>query len=225
MKKLLLPIVSGALLFFVSCKQEYSGTTNILSQISLRSTKGQNVVLDPQYKSSKIKFTGKNKFELHLNDKKFEFKTSQNLKKLKSGDSLYLPAGQNGQAYHLNAIYNVDTSSSGLIRSNESCNYNVTERRCQDIVQPKACQQVTECNPQGTSCKTREVCTDGQTVTKCSDVSVTRYGNQEVEYYNRTTTTRMDSQLLHPENNAVVANINVADNESEKIYQYRAICR
>ena len=225
MKKLLLPVVSGAVLFLVSCKQEFSGTVNILSQISLRSTKGENVLLDPQYKGAKIKFTGKKTFELHLNDKKFEFKTQQNLKKINAGDTLNLPAGANGQSYHLVARYTVDTQSSGLIRSIESCTYYVTEHRCENIQQPKSCQQVTECAPNGGSCKTREVCTDGQTVTKCGPVQVSRYGNQDVEYYNRITTDRMDGQLLHPANNAAVANINVADSESEKIYQYRGTCR
>ena len=225
MKKLLLPIVSTSLLLLVSCKQELSGTINILSQISLKSTKGENVQLAPQYKSMKVKFTGKKKFELQFNDKKFEFKTEQNLKKINAGDRLQLPAGSNGQSYHLDAQYNVDTSSSGLIRSVESCSYSVTEQRCQDIYQPKACKVVTECAPNGGSCKTREVCTDAKTVTKCGPVSVTRYGNQEVEYYNRTTTDRLDGVLTHPSNGAVVANINASDSESEKVYQYRAICR
>lgn len=225
MKKLLLPIVSSALLLLVSCKQEFSGTVDILSQIQLRSTKGENVLINPGYKSSKIKFTGKKKFELHLDGKKFEFKTEQNLKKINAGDSLNLPAGSNGQSYHLNAKYDVSTSSSGLIRSVESCSYSVTEQRCQNIQQPKGCQQVKECNPSGTSCKVREVCTDGQTVTKCGPVSVTRYGNQEVEFYNKTTTDHMQGQLIHPANNAVVATLSVADSESEKIYQYRAVCR
>lgn len=225
MKKLLLPIVSGAVLFLASCKQEFSGTIDILSQISLKSTKGENVLINPGYKSSTIKFTGKKKFEIHLDGKKFEFKTEQNLKKINAGDSLNLPAGSNGQAYHLYAKYNVSTSSSGLIRSVESCSYTVTEKRCQNFTQPKSCQQVTECNPSGTKCKTREVCTDGQTVTKCSPVSVSHYGNQEVEYYNKTTTDHMDGQLVHPANGAVVAKLNVADSESQKIYQYRSICR
>lgn len=225
MKKLLLPIVSSALLLLVSCKQELSGTINILSQISLRSTKGENVQLAPQYKAMKVKFTGKQKFELQFNDKKFEFKTQQNLKKINSGDRLNLPAGQNGQSYNLNAQYNVDTSSSGLIRSIESCTYSVTEHRCENITQPNSCQQVTECDPTGTKCKTREVCTGGQTVTKCGPVSVNHYGNQEVEYYNRTTTDRLEGVLTHPANGAVVANISAADSESEKIYQYRATCR
>ena len=225
MKKLLLPIVSTSLLLLVSCKQELNGTINILSQIALRSTKGENVQLAPQYKSMKVKFTGKKTFELQFNDKKFEFKTQQNLKKINAGDRLQLPAGSNGQSYNLDAQYNVDTSSSGIISSVESCSYSVTEQRCQNITQPKSCQQVTECAPNGGSCKTREVCTDGQTVQKCGPVSVTRYGNQAVQYYNRTTTDRLDGVLLHPSNNAVVANISASDSNSEKIYQYKDICR
>lgn len=225
MKKLLLPIVSGAVLFLVSCKQEFTGTVDVLSQIALRSTKGENVLINPGHKSSKIKFTGKKKFEIHLDGKKFEFRTEQNLKKINAGDSLNLPAGSNGQSYHLHAKYDVSTQSSGLIRSVESCTYTVTEHRCQDIKQPKACHTVTECAPGGGSCKTREVCTDGQTVTQCGPVSVNRYGQQEVEYYNRTTTDHMNGQLVHPANGAVVARLNVSDSESEKIYQYRATCR
>lgn len=226
MKKLLLPIVSSALLLLVvSCKQELSGSINIISQISLRSTKGENVLLAPQHKAMKVKFTGKKTFELQFNDKKFEFKTQQNLKKINAGDRLNLPAGQNGQSYNLNAQYTVDTSSSGLIRSIESCTYYVNEYRCHDIQQPKSCQQVTECDPSGTKCKTREVCTNGQTVTKCGMEQISHYGNQEVEYYNRTTTDRLNGVLTHPANGAVVANISAADSESEKIYQYRATCR
>lgn len=229
MKNLLLPIAICAVSFLASCKQEYSGSISLLHQIQLRSTKGENVLINPESKSAKIKFTGKKKFELVMNtqlgERKFEFKTEQNLKKINSGDVLNLPANSNGQAYHLIAAYNVSTSSSGLQRSNESCTYTVSEHRCQDIRQPIACQQVRECDPSGISCKVREVCTDGQTVTKCGPVSVTRYGNQEVEYYHRTTLSRMDGQLLHPANNAQVATLNVSDSESEKIYQYRAVCR
>jgi len=229
MNKLVLPMLICAISFVASCKQEYSGSMSITSQIQLRSTKGENVLLNPEAKSAKIKFTGKKKFELvlntHLGERKFEFKTEQNLKKINSGDVLNLPANSNGQAYHLIAAYNVSTSSSGLQRSVESCSYTVSEHRCQDIKQPKACSQVKECDPSGFSCKVREVCTDGQTVTKCGPVSVTRYGNQEVEYYHRTTLSRMDGKLLHPANNVQVATLNVADSESEKIYQYRAVCR
>ena len=229
MNKLLLPILTGAILFLASCKEEYSGSINITNQIQLRSTKGENVLINPEHKSAKIKFTGKKKFELvmntHLGEKKFEFKTEKNLKKINSGDVLNLPANSNGQAYHLIAAYNVSTSSSGLQRSVESCTYYVTEHRCENIKQPKACHQVKECDPSGTSCKVREVCNDGQTVTKCGNVQVSRYGNQDVEYYHRTTLSRMDGQLLHPANNVQVATLNVSDSESEKIYQYRATCR
>lgn len=229
MNKLLLPILTGTILLLASCKQEYFGTFNINHPIQLRSTKGENVLMNPESKSAKIKFTGEKKFELiiktHLGERKFQFKTEQNLKKISSGDVLNLPANTNGQQYHLVAVYNVSTSSSGLQRSVESCTYYTTEYRCEQIKQPNSCHQVTECDPSGTSCKVREVCNDGQTVTRCGDVQVSRSGNQEVEYDLRTTLSRMDGRLLHPANNAQVATLNVSDSESERIYQYRGLCR
>lgn len=227
MNKLLLTAIASGLLFLASCKQEYFGSYNVLYKMNLVTTKGENIVFNAGEYYTTVKIASKNKIELvlktTLGERKFAFKTNQNLKKITNGSQITLPAKENGQPYHLKANYNVSYSDTNKTRDVENCTYYTTEYRCEDVYHPRKCEQVRECN--GSSCATRETCSDAGYARECGNKEIPHNGRQDVEYYHRTTTDRVLGQILHPANNTVAANINVSDSNTRKIYTYQSTCR
>ena len=219
--------VAAVLFALTSCK-DLGGTLSVREVISLNSEAGAQVQIQPGNYSGALKVNSKKKIKLEMKlpgqQVAFIFKTSQNLKDLKSGDRVQVSASTSGQPYDIDGIYQVTSSSTQPQRSVESCSYNTTEYRCHRVTTPQTCQIVKECDPSDPSqCAEREVCTGGETRDVCGNETVSIPGNKDVEYYYTTTTEGVRLQLLA--NQRSVTEFTGSDSSSDKHYTFQGVCR
>lgn len=228
MKKLNL-LAIGVLVALTGCK-DLEGVLSVREKINLKADDGRQFQIPAGNYSGALKVSSKKKVNLELKfDKKigkatFAFKTDQDLKKLKSGDRIQVSAKTSGQAYAIDGIYNVNTTSTHPQRSIESCTYTTVEWRCRNVTTPRVCRVVKECHPNNPSqCQERNVCTGGETRQQCGNENVSHRGDQEVEYYYSTTTESVRLQLVADQK--AVSDFSGSDSSTDKHYTYKGICR
>lgn len=220
-------IVAAVLLTLTSCK-DLSGSLSVIEAISLKNDSKGMVAIQPGTYSGSLKVNSKRKINLELNlangKNTFIFKTSQNLKDLKSGDRIQISASTSGQPYDVDGVYMVNTSQSDLQRTNESCTYETTEYRCRRVTTPRSCQVVKECDPQNPDqCAEREVCSGGDTSDVCGNESVSHQGWHDVEFYHSTTTESVQLQIVS--NQRSLSQFSGSDSSSSKHYTHQDLCR
>ena len=220
-------VVAALLLTLCSCK-DLTGSLSVSEVISLKSDQRDTIQVQPGTYSGAIKVNSKKKINLELslpNGKStFIFKTSQNLKDLKSGDRIQVSAATSGQPYDIDGVYLVNTSSSDSQRSNESCTYTTQEYRCRNETTPQVCQIVKECDPNNAAqCQERKVCTGGESRQVCGNESVSHQGQHDVEFYTTTTTESVQLQLISEQRS--LSQFSGSDSESNKHYSFQGICQ
>jgi hypothetical protein len=220
-------VLCCALVSLTACK-DFSGSLETNERISLIEQRSQ-VEIQPGRYSATLRVQSKSKVNLEVElpggKSTFTFKTNQNLKKLNPGDRIQMSASESGQPYDASGIYDVRHDSTSPQRSVESCSYTTSEYSCWIVTEPRRCQDVTECGRTATGeqiCKTRNVCTGGNSRQECGNRLVTHYGHQEVEYYYSTQTEGISMQLSS--GGRVVAILNASDSKSDKIYTHRGAC-
>jgi hypothetical protein len=209
------------------CK-DFEGAVEVGQAIALKESR-QDVAIPAGRYSAKVEIQSKKKVNLKLKlsdgeEHVFLFKTKQNLKDLKPGDSLIIPASDSGQKYDVIGKYTVDHANSEIQAGNESCTWYENVYMCWIEHTPRICETVTECNPANPSqCKTRTVCRGGEAYEVCGNKSIARSGYRYVEYYIHTQTERIALDLMEGE--AKVAAGGASDMKRDTVYTRTDACR
>ena len=114
-----------------------------------------------------------------------------------------LTAQQTGQQFDLNGTVDTQISDSASTRGWETCS---------EVVYVRVCHIEPSPNPR---IPPREV---------CSAEPVVRYGNEDVEYFYRTTDKNVLMDLLQPGQSTQIAHFSGTATDNEKIYTYRSGC-
>ncbi len=223
--KLVKTTIALSFLLFTACK-DLKGSVVANETFSLKSD--GLIEIQPGTYGSEIKIQSKKRINVILNlpqgKQTFVFNTKTNLKNIKPGDHISIPASESGQPVDIDGTYNVTSDTSSTERSVESCTYFTSEYVCRMISNPPSCQTVTECDPQNPGqCATREICTGGGTHEECGYDQVAHSGLQDVEFYYSTTTEAVELSLLS--RGRFLGTLRGADSDSHKNYTFQGSCR
>lgn len=234
--KVYLPIL-GALLFLSGC-MDYDGAF-----VAKENLKFKHSTVFGNTKTKTLRAGQYNaSFEITSGNKmKFTFKGSDDLEvKMDVPDHIDLPtsdgtfyymANETGQNYDIKGDLNTEYTSSGIQSGFESCSYRTVERRCRRVCTEAPAPRVrnprdprvgrqprrprpTRPAPPRVSCRT-----------VCDNVSVVRYGNQDVRYRINYTKKTLTLGMSRPNRNSVVADYTGVEKSSSKSYTYRGRCR
>ncbi|WP_413287727.1 hypothetical protein [Bdellovibrio sp. HCB337] len=219
MKLMKIGAALSCLLVLAGCK-DFAGYTTVHRKITLVDGR-KNIDIQPGQYSGKLKVNSKKKIVLEMQlpsgKESFTFKTTQNLKKMNSGDRIRINAGVSGQPYAVDGLYDVDYRSGDVQSGTESCTYYTREYRCRQVSEPERCETVTECDPANPSqCATRTRCFGGGgTRTECGYEDVSHIGSRDVEYYYSTTTESVNIKLYDKDQKAV-ATFSGSESDSDR---------
>ncbi len=229
MKKICITLSAVFALFLTSC-EELNGYITAHSALIMKTRSGDKVTLPAgSVTNMQIKIAGEQKMKLIFQSPSgsrqvVKIKTDFNLKDLRNGDKVRIPASKTGQTFDIEGVYKDATSYTDTYTGIESCQQNYTTRECHDVAIPRSCQTVTECNPANpTQCKTREKCTGGGYQNQCRDVTRTHYGQREVSYHYRNNEVNFDMVLLT--GSKIVGKISSSKDSNNKVYSYQGVCR
>lgn len=202
-------------LVMTACNEDYKGSISAKEPLTFTKKK-KPVTLPAGVYKAEIKATSKTNLQLEVvldkkNKLEIDFKADKGTKIIGAGGVINLPASMNKQPYDIVGNQVVDITQGAEVDAVESCTYTELEWRCKHEAVPK------ECLPDGR-------CIGGGTREVCGEERVTRYGDQNVSYYNEYTTKDIAIQLLVPNSNNTVAAFDGTYRKTDKIYTYKGIC-
>lgn len=226
MKLAKLVITCLATITFLTSCDELKGAITVSSPINVVKDKKTYVIgVGTHQANLKVKNENLINFEVDTlsGEKDIKVKTNFNAKNLYNGQRIDLPSQVSGQPFDIVGIYKDETTNSENYNGWESCTYTERERQCGYVYYPPVCRTETICAPNGQQCHTREVCTGGGNRYECRDVDVTRYGQQEVSYYDSYRSREIALDIIV--SGQKQGRVNASENTSDRIYTYKGFCR
>jgi hypothetical protein len=166
------------------------------------------IVAGQTYRTELGKDGDKLKFNIEIGGKEREIRLSPppGSKLPKYAGELTIPAARSGQPVDFHGVIDTQDYDGRPQRGTQSCTTTAQIRVCQQVAVPV---------PAGRPPRTEE---------RCSFENRTVSGNQEIEYFDRTTTTTADVQLLAPSSRSVVATFNGSKSSSQRITTWSGRC-
>jgi len=232
--KALFPILST--LVVVSSCVNYDGNFRAEQKLKLKhttvfgNTKTRTLPAG-QYKTSfevtsgkKLKFTFKGKDTVEV-----KMKVPDSLKLPETDGTFFFMSEETGQNYDIKGDLKTDYSSSGIIDAVETCSYQRMERQCAPVCSDTA--PVVDKNDEVHPARRREARRGNprpdprRCTVVCRNVSVTRYGNQNVRYRINYTNKTLHLSMNQPNTDKIAATYRGHDQSSYRSYEYRGRCR
>lgn len=189
---------------------DIEGSLNVNQSVNLVDKKGRPVpiVAGQSYKTELGKDGDKVKFNIKINGKEKEIRLSPvpGTKLPKYAGELMIPAARSGQPVDFHGVIDTQDYDGRNQRGSQSCTTTAQIRVCSQVPVPVA---------SGAPARTEE---------RCSFESRTVTGTQEIDYYDRTTTTSADVRLLLPNTQSVVATFSGSKSSSQKIITWSGRC-
>tara|TARA_Y100000296_G_C5148490_1_gene245094 strand:+ start:578 stop:1279 length:702 start_codon:yes stop_codon:yes gene_type:complete len=142
--------------------------------------------------------------------------------------SFFYMAEETGQNYDIQGNLNSEYTSSGIHSGVESCSYTTVERQCRRVCTETPAPRPTRRDPAPRPTRptrpTRPVPPRVSCRNVCNNVSVIRYGNQNVRYRINYTKKVLDLTMNKRNGGAQVANYRGLEQSSSKSYTYRGRC-
>ena len=132
------------------------------------------------------------------------------------------------QPFDLAGNVATNVSNSDIIKANESCTYERTERRCEKICTPIRNEGPVRGQEPGRNGERHDRDGDGRNENcriECRDVIITLNGNRYVEYHTRTVEKSLAAKLLSTNSKSELATFSGKDFSSERINDYIGECR
>ena len=150
-----------------------------------------------------------------------------------SDGSFYYMAEETGQNYDIKGSLSTEYTSSGIHSGVETCSYNTVERQCRRVCNETRAPRVNAPvrrnpnvrNPRNPRVPVRPAPPRVSCRNVCNNVSVIRYGHQNVRYRINYTKKTLDLKMEKPNGGDQVANYRGLDNKSSRSYEYRSSCR
>lgn len=207
--------ITSLALVLSACNEDYKGTISVQEQLSFTKKK-KTVTLPAGNYSAEIKATSKTNLQLEVvidkkNKLEVDFKAEKGTKIIGADGSINLPSSMNQQPYDIVGRQDINIVNGPELDRVESCSYTDREWVCRNEKTPK------KCAPDGS-------CVGGESREVCGMENVTKYGEQNVSYYDQDTTKTITLQLLAANSNSVAANFVGTHFKSEKIYTYKGVC-